>query len=266
MVPTAPSPARRRIPVLALAGIACLAATAVAAEGGAKPRWELKLTHGPLKSVTVTEASGAQASYHYLTMKVENGTAHPRPWRPHVVGTTDTPRPAYVAGGFPLALERIRRAERDESLQALDASQFGDDKKERKVGVGETLNLVAIFGPLDPLYDRFTVEIQGLVNPVVTLKVLKYGDRQVVLDDAYADRNRKVMDELKKEAAAGNAALPTPTEEYHEVVERRAFAIEYARAGDEYHATENPIEFVREGWKLLGEPKFIRSIGGTGSK
>ena len=262
MVPTVRSLARYALSSLAVLSLVGFSVTARAAdEAQSGKRWALGFTHGPLKITTVADGSGKTSSYHYMTLKVENKTSYPRTWLPHMVGTTDTPHAPYLAIGFPLALETIRRAENDPTLQSLDASQWGDDKKARRIAVGETLNLVAIFGPLDPLYDRFKISFEGLVNPVTIVKVLKYGEKQeVVLEAAYDERNRKVMDEVKKAAAASSSAIPAPTEEYQEVVEKRAFVMEYQRLGDEFHANDNPIDFVREGW-LVVSSDLVRVIG-----
>lgn len=265
MSTTARTFARKILPALAMSALVAVASSAGAEDAASQAgrRWTLTFSHGPLKIVTVADANGRDTSYHYMTMKVENKTAFPRSWNPHIVGTTDTPHAPYMAGGWTLAVDKVRQKEGDPTLVCVEESQYGPDKKAKKIAVGEVLNVVAIFGPLDPLYDKFTISVQGLVNPLTIVKVLKYGDgQQIVLESAYAARNAKVKEALKKAAAASGSAIPAPTEEYQEVTERRAFVMEYERLGDEFHANDNPIDFVREQWEILGEPKLERVIGG----
>jgi hypothetical protein len=102
--------------------------------------------------------------------------------------------------------------------------------------------------------------VNGLVNPITTLKVLKYGDKQVVLEAAYAARNLRVMEELKTAAKASGSDMPQPTSEYQEVLEKRVRVIEYERDGDEFRPDDDLIQFVREAWEVLGEPKVLRTI------
>ena len=70
--------------------------------------------------------------------------------------------------------------------------------------------------------DRF-----GLVNPIALLKVLKYGDKQIVQEAAYQERNEKVMAELVAAAKASGSDVPRPTAEYQDVLERRSYVMEY---------------------------------------
>jgi hypothetical protein len=129
---------------------------------------------------------------------------------------------------------------------------------------GQTIACVAIFGRLCPMYDRVNVQVHGLASSVAVFKVEKYpGDRVVIVDAAYYDRNQQVLAELRKEAKeAGSDKLPTPEQLVQEILERRYWNIEYSRRGDEYNAEDSPIRFESEGWRLDGEPKVLRTIIG----
>jgi hypothetical protein len=241
------------------AGAASFAVPARAADEAPKTiqRWRLEHRHGPLKLVRVDDGTGKRVSYHYMVITVENKTGLPRPWRPHVVAKTDTNK-TYLAGGWTNALEGIRNQEGMPTLAAIESTAG-------KIEAGQTLTTVAIFGPIDPLYDQFRIELESLVNPFTSLRVLKYGEgKEVVVEAAYYDRNQAVLEELKK--AAGGGDLPRPEVEYHDVVEKRAWVMVYQRLGDEYHAEQNPIEFVREGWEVLSfsNPplRVIKAAGG----
>ncbi len=254
------------LPAVLLAGATLLPGGARPASADEAPkvslRWSLTMKHSPLRIVMVDDGSGRQSSYHYMLITVENKTALPRPWNPHVVGRTDTNR-TYVAGGYKLAVEEIRRKEGLTTLLPVEESAASLADPKGKIAAGGTLTTVAVFGPVDALYDFFTIEIQGLVQPATTLRVLKYGEnKEVVVEAAYADRNEKVMEELKKEAGGGE--LPRPAVEYREVVERRAWVVEYKRLGDEFLTDDDPIEFIKEGWVILGTPTIIRSITAAG--
>jgi hypothetical protein len=226
-----------------------------AAKSGAG-RWVLDLQHGRLNTVDVVDAAGRSTAYHYMTLKVTNKTAFARAWRPKVRAVTDTkPNAPYYALPLPQALDSIRKQERDAALVLL--SDTGT-----KIDPGETKSCVAVFGRLDPAYDRVRVELRGLVNPVAVYKVEKYpGDRTVIVDSAYYDRNQKILESLRKEAREANSdRLPSPEVEYQEMMEDRVFDIEYARRGDEYQAEDSMIRFVREGWRVEGEPKVLRTV------
>jgi hypothetical protein len=54
--------------------------------------------------------------------------------------------------------------------------------------------------------------------------------------------------------------MPTPTVEFREVKENRVLAITYERTGDEFGRDADPIRFVREGWKVLGDPVKLRTV------
>lgn len=241
---------------LLLSGLAAPGpATAAEAPAGGK-RWTLDFTHGPLNRVVVGETT-----HYYMTMTVTNKTGLPRPWRPTVIAHTDTTHPRYVAGGFAPALEVIRRTEGNAALQPIEASGWKSDPTAGKIQNDETKQLVAIFGPVDPHWSKFRVEVLGLVNPTAILKVAKYGEgKWTVSDTAYLERNAKLLEELRSEAAKTGSAMPTPTPEYHEVVESRAWVMNYTRSGDEFRPDDDPLKGGRERWEVLGEPVVIRVI------
>jgi hypothetical protein len=230
-------------------------ADAAKADSGAG-RWVLELQHGRLNTVMITDAAGRTTAYHYVTVKATNKTAFARDWRPKIRAVTDTkPTAPYYALPLANALDSIRKQERDTKLVLL--SDTGT-----KIEPGETKSFVAVFGRLDPAYDRVHVELRGFVNPVAVYKVEKYpGDRTVIVDSAYYERNQKVLDQLRKEARESNTdRLPSPDVEYQEMMEDRVFDIEYSRRGDEYQAEDSMIRFVREGWRVEGEPKLLRVV------
>jgi hypothetical protein len=231
------------------------------APADAKPsvakRWMLDFTHGPLHRVLVDDGTGVDRTYLYMTMTVENKTGLARPWRPLVTAKADTRPEAYVAGGFREALDPIRRQEHNRLLDPLPETSFkvGDDAK---IADGKKLELVAIFGPVDAGWATLRIEVSGLVSAITTLKVEKYGERQIVMEAAYAERNDKVMAALRAEAKASGSEIPRPTAEYQVVVERRSYVIEYRREGDEFRPDDDPIEFVRERWEVIGDPKPLK--------
>jgi len=247
------------------AGAPAAPAAPAAAQSTAGRRWMLTFAHGPLRRVQADDGLGHVVTLLYMTMTVENKTGLPRNWRPFVTGATDSRPAPYVAGGYSLALEKIRAQEGNPELQPFETTGWkkGD---EGKIGNGEKRSLVAIFGPIDPYWARMTVDVQGLVNPIATLKVDKYGDKQIVVEAAYAERNAKVWDELKAAAKASGSDVPQPVGEYQEVRERRTYRIVYRRQGDEFSPDSDPIEFVSEGWYVpegtaeIPNPKTLRTI------
>jgi len=267
---------------LAVTGLVVLAAALVgpggspaqAEEGAAKgrTRWILEMSHGPLRTVEVKDAAGGATSYHYMTITVTNSTGLARKWNPLVKAVTDVDK-TYLAAGDAAALERIRKQERNTSLVSINATAG-------RIQDGETLQTVAIMGPLDALYDRVHVEIYGLVDPIAIYKIEQYGEkspkdargddvvigpRSVIVDSAYYDRNQAIVAELRKEA--GNELLPRPAVEYTEVAEVRYWDAVYERLGDEFHCEDDVITFIREGWRVKGLPKGLRviTIEGGGS-
>jgi len=251
--PTAPEPAAPTAPEPAAP-----AADAPKAAAASGKRWMLKFSHGPLQRILVDDGKGAETTYMYMLFSVTNETAFPRPWQPLVTATLDTrkERP-YIAGGFPIALERLRKKVDDANLKAVE--QTWGNGQEGKIQNGETKSLVAIFGPVDAGWSSFHVEFHGLVNPDTTLRAYKYGDNAFTYSDpAYVERNAAVVAEATK--AAGGAELPKPTAEYQNVIEKRVWAVDYARKGDEFRPDDDPIEFVGEKWKVLGEPRVIPKI------
>jgi len=255
----APAPAPAPAPTPAEPPAAPAAPKADAPASTAGRRWMLGFTHGNLKRVLVDDGTGRESAFLYMVMTVENKTGLARDWRPFVTAKVDTRPSAYVAGGYTTALDRIRSQEGKADLQPIESTGWkkGD---EGKIADGATLHLVAIFGPVDPGWASFRIEVHGLVNAITTLKVQKYGDKQIVDEAAYAEHNAKVWTELKAAAKASGSDLPRPTAEYQEVRENRAWVIHYKRNGDEFRPDDDLIEFVREGWEIIGEPKLLRTI------
>ncbi len=87
-------------------------------------------------------------------------------------------------------------------------------------------------------------------------------DMQVVLEPAYAAHNAQVMDALKKANPDGN--LPKPTPSYRYYIEKRVWSMDYRRQGDEFRPDDDPIAFSGEGWKIVGNPKYIRTVKAAG--
>jgi hypothetical protein len=243
--------------VLSLSLLALAGSPAAEAEGETKAgRWVLDFKHGPLNTVAWTDAAGKSTAYHYMTMKITNSTAFAREWRPMVRAIVDTkPDQPYYALPLTESLDAIRKQEKNAKLVMLNET-IG------RIEPGETKACVAIFGALCPMYDRVHVQVHGLVDSVAVFKVEKYGgDRMVVVDSAYYDRNQKILAALRQEAKeSGSERLPSPEVEVHEMLERRYWDMEYVRRGDEFHAEDSMIHFVREGWKLDGDPKTLRVI------
>jgi hypothetical protein len=237
---------------LVLVGLALLLVQAAEAqpEPAAGGRWSLELSHGPLKIVAVDHADGSSTTYHYITLRVSNPTALARPWYPMVKAHTDTDR-TYVASGFAHALGAIREAEGDDALQAIETTTG-------RIPAGQTLETVAILGPLDPLYDRVRIHVHGLADPIAIYKVARYDEGDVIQDIAYAHRNREVMDRVT--AAAEGGDLPDPEIEYQEIAERRVYEMIYERLGDEFRPDEDEITHESEQWTIVGEPKTLRVI------
>ncbi len=286
MIPqAAPILTRFLLPAVLVGGLVCCpSGTARAEDDPATPapttasasakRWTLAFSHGPLRRVLVDDGSGRETTYLYMTMNVENQTGLPRPWRPLVTAKVDTRAEPYVAGGFPSALAGIRRQEGNEALTAIEASWGVGDAG--KLAVGDKKQFVAVFGPVDAGWSSFHIEVQGLVDPLVSYKVLSYKpdgsdvksgtddplDMQVVLEPAYAAHNAQVMDALRKANPDGNIPKPTPSYRYY--IEKRVWSMDFRRQGDEFRPDDDPIAFAGEGWKIVGNPKYIRTVKAAG--
>ncbi len=228
-----------------------------------RERWFLKLEHSPLRTVVLHDAGGNARAYHYMTMKVTNGTKFDRQWHPLVKAVTDT-KQDLVAGGFTDALAAIRKAERKAGLVPIGTTAG-------KLKAGASVDTVAIFGPVDPLYDHINIQVFGLVDPIATYKIEQYGDKStadnvvlgensVVVDSAYWDRNLKILKRLKAAAAEAGGEVPQPHVEYQEVAESRYWSMDYERLGDEFNTEEDIIRFKKEGWKVKGDAKGLRVI------
>ncbi len=259
---------------LIFVSVSLLALVVLAAPAGAESkagRWMLDMEHGPLRTVVLERAGSRPAAYHYMTIKVTNDTGFARPWHPMVKAITDTKDPktnadrVYIAGGFPEAMKAIRSAEGNSKLVALGTTAG-------KIANGTTIEGVAVFGPLDALYDHIRVEIHGLVEGTTTYKVSNYGEdkepgaddywsERVIVDSAYWDHNQAVLKRLRKAAQdAGSDDLPQPKTAYHVVSERRFFEMRYERLGDEFRAEDDLITFKEEGWKVDGTPRQLRIV------
>lgn len=230
------------------------------ADEGREPRkrWILKLQHGPLRTAVVRDASGASTAYHYMTIKVSNETAFARKWHPLVRAITDTKK-TYLAGGWAEALGTIRKLEKNEGLVSIGGTAG-------QIKAGATIDTVAIFGPLDSLYDTIRLEIFGLVDPIAIYKIEKYGDETVIVDAAYWDRNQEILARVRAAAReAGSEGVPAPSKvEYVQVAESRFWEMTYQRLGDEFHAEDDLITFKKEGWKVVGDPTILRVISTEG--
>jgi len=251
-----------------------VAVGAAQAEEKAGTRWLLTMEHGPLKIVPVHTGAGEPVAYHYMTIKVTNPGTLPRDWYPRVTALTDTNK-TYVALPFSEAIEAVRAKEGNEGLQAIGATTG-------KIAAGQTLETVAIFGAMDPLYDRVRVQLLGLSDPIGIYKLEKYpvplelpdeiayfqadGDGGyekieegvLIQDVAYLERNEMVKKLMLKELGEGK--LPDATSEYWEVKERRVFEMIYIRPGDEFRPDDDLISFEGEHWTVVGDVKALRRI------
>ena len=223
-------------------------------------RWMLGFSHGRLQRVLVDDGTGNETTYMYMRFQVTNKTGLPRDWHPLVTAKLDTRTTPYYAGGFPVALERIRKVADEPDLQSVETTW--SKGLEGKIKDGETKSLVAIFGPVDAGWATFHIEFHGLVNPLTTLKAYVYspGPPPVVTfsEPVYVERNAQVLAEFTK--TLGGAELPKPTSEYQVVIEKRVWAVDYTRKGDEFRPDDDPIEFSGERWRVLGEPKLVLKI------
>lgn len=247
------------------------AVTASAEDVETRKRWTLDMSHGPLRTVVVTGGSGKSKTYHYMTIKVKNGSAFARQWHPHVEAITDTKK-TYAAGGYGEALDEIRKREKNKSLVSIGATAG-------KLQPGASVDGVAIFGPLDSLYDRINVKIFGLWDPVAIYKVEQYGDKSpagakdddvvlgkdsVIVDAVYWDRNQAILNRLKKAAKESGGTVPQPHVEYMEVAENRYRSLDYERLGDEFFAEDDIITPKGESWRIEGDPRGLRVISTEG--
>ncbi len=257
--------------VLVLAALAPAQAEEGKTQGS---RWMLDLEHGSLEIIPVRSVTGQDVTYHYITLKVTNPTQHARSWYPRVSAITDTGK-VRRALNYADALEAIREAEDNPDLVPI-GSTMG------KIQPGQTLDTVAIFGPLDPLYDQVRVQVIGLAEPIAIYKVERFDvpvevdgvvytqtdaesmqadtvkEGIVIQDVAYLGRNKAVQDELKKEL--GGAEPPEARIEYWEVKERRAYEMVYERLGDEFRADDDLITHEAEYWTIVGDVRLERQI------
>ncbi len=224
-------------------------------------RWMLGLEHGPLRVVSWSDGAGRSTAYHYMTLTVTNKTAYPREWRPNVRAVTQATAhdPTLTAHAMPLveALDAIRRQERAPGLVTVNETAG-------TIQPGKAIQCVAIFGRLDPAFHKVNVQIRGLASSVAVYKVEKFpGDRTIIVDAAYYDRNQKLMESLRREIreAGPDARMPAPDVEFQEFLEDRYWDVEYSRAGDEYRAEDSALRFTAEGWKIAAEPRMLRVIG-----
>ncbi|MDJ0521612.1 MAG: hypothetical protein QNJ90_05995 [Planctomycetota bacterium] len=261
---------------LALGALLVLSALspAAAADKETRQRWILNAKVGPLRTAIVRDATGKSSSHHYMTIEVTNPTKFARGWHPLVKALTDTNR-TYLAAGGSSALATIRKLERNPNLVPIGTTAG-------KIKPGQKLQTVAIFGRLDPLYDRINVQVFGLVDPIATYKIEQYGSKSsddnvvlgadsVVVDSAYYDHNQKILKRLKKAAKDSGGDLPRPAVEYQEVAEARYWSLNFERLGDEIRSEDDIIRQKGEGeWKVKGEvgkeggPKGLRVISTEG--
>jgi len=246
---------------------------AAAADKETRQRWIFKMSHGPLRTVIVRDNAGRATSHHYMTITVTNETPFARQWHPLVKALTDT-KQTYLATGGADALDAIRKAEGNRNLVPIGTTAG-------KLKPGTTLETVAVFGRLDPLYDRINVQIFGLIDPIATYKIEQYGDKStegkvvlgadsVVVDSAYWDHNQAILRRLKAAAKESGGDLPRPQVEYQEVAEARYWSMDFERLGDEFRAEDDIIRSKGEGWRVRGEvgkeggPKGLRVISTEG--
>jgi hypothetical protein len=216
-------------------------------------RWTLKFEHGPFRFVRCRGLAGDIVCYEYMTLKVTNPTELPRPWNPFVEAITDTKK-TVVAVGKASALAEIRVAEKDATIQAVETTAG-------KIEPGETKKAVAIFGPLDPNWDKLEVRVHGLANPITTYKVEVYGEgNEVILDAAYHGRNQKVLQRIAAAAREAGGTMPNPEIQYREVRETRVRSIYFQRIGDEFGRESDPVRQISEDWKVVGDPIKLRDV------
>ena len=249
-------------------------AVQAADDAPASDRWMLGMDHGPLRIVKHRTVDRRTVAYHYMTVTVNNPTSLPRDWYPLVKALTDTGR-VYVAVGWDEALDAIRAQEDNDKLVPTM-------KTNGKIKPGQTLETVAIFGPLDPLYDNVKVQVIGLADPIAIYKVERY-DVEIevpsvvytevdpeslevntlttavtIQDVAYTARNEVVHAAM--EEAVGEGEVPKPEVQYWEVRERRAYQMVYDRPGDEFRPDDDMIAPKNEGWVAVGDVRLERQI------
>lgn len=224
----------------------------VADEAGAKGRirWILDLKHGPLRTISLNDATGGARTWHYMVLEVSNQSGHGRAWYPLFQASTDTGMD-YLSLTHAEVLEAIK-AEEGDDIVSLE-STYG------MLANGRTIRTVGMFQAVDPLYDRITLRLRGLVDPITIFRFEKYGEQEIVADAAYYDVNQPILAGIR--AASEDGDLPIPVIEYREVREERAWEMVYERLGDEFGAEDDPIVFVRESWKPLGTLQVLRVFG-----
>jgi hypothetical protein len=153
----------------------CLApfVTFVQAEEADYQRWKLDITYGTPDFVSLEDALGNIHLCWYLTYTVTNNTDQEIPLGIGIKAETDTGK-KYRDSIAPLAEKALKEKTGKEYKNAL-AMRKG------KIGPGDKIEAVALFGSLDPNWDVLTVHIAGLYDTVDVVDGKKFFEKKVLV-------------------------------------------------------------------------------------
>jgi hypothetical protein len=147
--------------------------TFVQAEEADYTRWKLDITYGSPDFVVLEDALGNVRLCWYLTYTVENKTDGEIPLGIGIKAETDTGK-KYRDSISPLAEKALKKKTGKDLKNAL-AMRKG------KIGPGEKIEAVALFGALDPNWDDLIVHIAGLYDTVDVVDGKKFFEKKVLV-------------------------------------------------------------------------------------
>ncbi len=140
----------------ALCGLLVLSLVTSAA---AAPGFRLSIKQGGLKRITVKDSLGKSVANYYMKYTVTNPTGDEAPFNVNFRVMTDTKKKGRDIGSSKV----------DKALEARTGKKMlSRSERPKTIGAGESVECVAIFGPLDPHADEIWIDVTGLRDTIVT--------------------------------------------------------------------------------------------------
>ncbi|MEN8148825.1 MAG: hypothetical protein ABFS86_03320 [Planctomycetota bacterium] len=135
-----------------------LMATASAGDEAEYKRWKLDIEYATPDWIALTDALGDPYVVYYQTVKLTNNTDADVPLKVKLVGKTEQDK-TYRGTIDPIAMKALQKKKKKKYKSATEIFKG-------KLASKESLDAVVFYGKTDPEWDKLTVRITGLVDPI----------------------------------------------------------------------------------------------------
>ena len=135
-----------------------LMATASAGDEAEYTRWKLDIEYATPDWIALTDALGDPYVVYYQTIKLTNNSDGEVPLKVKLVGKTDQDKTYH--GTIDLIAKKALEKKKKKKFKSATEIFKG------KLGAKESMDAVVFYGKTDAEWDKLTVRITGLVDPI----------------------------------------------------------------------------------------------------